>query len=171
MVAEAFKLDTTRLDVLQELGKLSYFMGDSLASYEYYHRFATAKNVLGLDIFPNEDLLVGLAYDKMGYDSIANHYYETFRGFAEKDSSKYQGLFRASYHALMDDKEAAIAELKNFSNEDHVQYWFVRFMETDPIIMKVSDHPDYQAISKKIHDNFWKEHEEMKFRLQEAGVL
>ncbi len=37
--------------------------------------------------------------------------------------------------------------------------------------MKVRSHPEYAAIAKKITNNFWAEHEEMKLRLEEAGVF
>ena len=171
MIAEALALDTTRLDVVQELGKMSYFMEDYEAAYQYYHRFATAKKALGLNIFPNEDILVGYAYEQQGFDSLANIYYEAFREFAENDDSIYRSLLLASYDALKGNTEAAIANLKVFAEQKHIQFWFVRFLETDPIIKKVSDHPDYQAISDKISDNFWAEHEAMKESLREAGLL
>ncbi len=171
MMVKTYRQDTTRIDVLQELGKLSYFMGDTLGAYEYYHDFATRRNTLGLYIYPNEDILVGMAYENMGYDSLANYYYEKYRAYGEVDSTKYKNLFRASYHALMDNKEEAIEALKEFANEKHIQYWFVWSVESDPILRRVSDHPEYDAIVKRISENFWAEHEEVKLRLKEAGLF
>lgn len=171
MVIETFKQDTTRLDVLQNIGKLSYVMGDYKSAYLYYDHFARLRKDLDYGIFMAEDLLIGHSYEMNGFDSMANVYYDSYKEFADNDSSKYQGLLRASYHALLGDADDAIRELRAFSQEDHIQYWFVKYFESDPIILRISNHPEYREIADKITRNFWKEHEELKLRLQEARLL
>ena len=61
-----FKRDSTRLDVVQQLGQLSYFLKDYEKSHFYYDLFLKMKEGMGLDILKERNLEIGFVFAKMG---------------------------------------------------------------------------------------------------------
>jgi hypothetical protein len=45
------------------------------------------------------------------------------------------------------------------------------FLDKDPILLKMSGHPDFKKTVKKIKDKFWSRHREIKKMLEEKEVI
>jgi hypothetical protein len=55
----------------------------------------------------------------------------------------YKELSYSAYFATTGNVDKAIAHLKAFSELDNYQYWFVLFLEGDPIMRQMASHPEY----------------------------
>ena len=171
MIAQTFEQDSTRLDVLQELAKVCYYQGDYEAAYAYYSRFDSARTALNMDIFTSEDLLIGYVYAINGHEARAKEFYASYKQYVDQGSTVYKELGMASYHALHGNIEEGISSLKRFSEHKRIQYWYVKFLDNDPIMDRLKVHPEYQAITEKISEQFWQGHREMRQMLEEANLL
>jgi len=163
--------DTTRLDVLQEIGKLHYYKEDYKQAYAYYEKFNTLKSEAGIAMYPQEDLKIGIVYEKMGLEEKAKPFIEAYKAYCYNDTSIYQPASLAMLHIYEMRYDEAIAELQKFSYEDNFQYWLILFIEEDPLMKQISAYPKYDSTVQRIKDRFWKNHEETKKMLEDNGLL
>jgi hypothetical protein len=68
-------------------------------------------------------------------------------------------------------EEQAIEQLQVFAKEDNIQYWILLFLEKDPVMAPLKDHPQFPGIVQKIKDRFWKNHTKLKKTLEEKGLM
>ncbi len=169
MVRELNK-DTTRLDVLQELGKISYFMRDYESAYGYYKRFLYLKELYQLDIYKHEYLNIAIVWSKVGLVKESEAFLATYKEFADTDQSIYKHLYLMSYYAYLGDKQQAIDHLKLFSQEDNFVYWIVLW-DMDLGDDLLGDLPELKEIMSDIEERFWKTHKATRIILEEEGLL
>jgi len=62
LLVEVFNKDTSRLDIMQEIGKICYYMRDYPGAYYYYKKFNDIRRALNLDIYSSEDAKSGLYF-------------------------------------------------------------------------------------------------------------
>lgn len=163
--------DTTRLDVLQELAKVCYSMGQYEESWSYYRAFVRAKKAYNLDIYPGEDIKIGFVLRQLGMVAESDKYYARFLEYAQSSESIYRQLELSVYQASIGNIDQAIDHLREFTKEEGYQYWLVLFMETDPIMLQMADHPKFPETMKLIRDRFWDQHLEIKEMLEEDGII
>jgi TolB-like protein/AraC-like DNA-binding protein len=163
--------DTTRLDLLQEIGKLHYYNENYKNAYKYYDIFNRLKANAGIKLYPQEDLKIGITYKKMGFEEKGDAFIEAYRDYCYKDTSMYQPASLAMLNIYENNYDEAIAELQKFSYEDNFQYWLILFIEKDPLMKQLSSHHKYKSTVNKIKDKFWKNHEETKTMLEENNLL
>ncbi|MEZ5197162.1 MAG: hypothetical protein R2764_12375 [Bacteroidales bacterium] len=63
-LAEALTKDTTRIDIIREIGKTCYFMRDYQDSYKYYKHYLQITDSYGLDVYPGEDAKIAIVLSK-----------------------------------------------------------------------------------------------------------
>ncbi len=170
-VKRELQKDTTRLDILQEVAKLHYFQKEYDSAYRYYKSYNEMKKARGLDIYPQEDIKIGLTYEKMGFQEEADRLMASYTEYCEKDESIYQPASMAVKYAYEGKTKEAIEELEAFAAKNHFQYWIVLFMGLDPNLEKLEGHPQYQGVMKKIENRFWENHNRLEETLQEKGLL
>lgn len=163
--------DTARLDLLQELGKLYFYKKDYEEALVYYEKFNTLKSNAGINLYPQEDLKIGITYEKLGFKDKAKPFINAYADYAENETSIYQSASLAMLYIYESEYDKAIAELQKFSNQHHFQYWLVLFIEEDPLMKKLSFHPKYKTTMQAIKDKFWEDHEEIKTMLKENNLL
>ena len=83
----------------------------------------------------------------------------------------YKELSYSAYFATTGNVDKAIAHLKAFSELDNYQYWFVLFLEGDPIMRQMASHPEYKSVLKKIDDKFWENHKKIRIRLEDENII
>lgn len=171
LLVSTLEKDSTRLDVLQEVGKIYFYMRDYKTAYAYYKDFINARERENLDIYAYENAKIALVLDKMGFKDEANTYLEAYKTNAEATESIYQNLSLAMYYAYKDDAENAIKHLKLFSEQDDYHYWTVLFLGIDPLIDNMKDEPEFKQILNKIESKFWKRHKRLKKTLDKKGLL
>ncbi len=163
--------DTTRLDVIQEIAKVCYTLGEYEEAWKYYDKFSRLRKEMRLDIYQPEDLKIAFVLDQLGRKEEAKEYYKSFKEYYEKDESIYKDLMMSSYYSATGNIDEGIRYLKAGSEIEGYMYWVILFMDKDPILLKMSGHPDFKKTIKKINDKFWTKHESIKKMLEEKEVI
>lgn len=168
---ETFAKDSTRLDILQEIGKLHFYLGDYDTSFAYYKHFITAKEKYNLAIYPHENLKIAKIFEYAGEKAKAEELSAAYLDYALEDKSIYKNASLAVYFSEKGDSEKAIEHLQLFSEEENIQYWFVLFMNQDPLMKNIKDLPEYNKVMRKIEKQFWKNHKQLRSSLQDKGLI
>jgi TolB-like protein/Tfp pilus assembly protein PilF len=165
------KKDSTRLDILQEVGKLNCFQEDYETAFIYYKKFTEARKNLNLNIYPHEDGRIGLVYEKMGLHEQAAEFFKSYAGYCEKDESIYKSASMALKYAHEGKVDQGIEQLKIFALQDHYQYWVLLFIEMDPLIKPLKKHPEYEGTMRRIKKRFWENQADLRETLEKKGLL
>ncbi|WP_338733647.1 helix-turn-helix domain-containing protein [Mangrovimonas cancribranchiae] len=165
-----WKKDTSRVDITQELGKLYYFQENYEQAYFYYHRYKELQ-LDKVDLYPQENLKIGLVFKEMGYDKKASEYFEAYDAYCKADESIYQPASLAMQLIYQGNYDGAIAKLNEFSQESNFQYWMVLFLEKDPLLKRLKSHPEYDVTISKIKQQFWNQHHELRITLEKNNLI
>ncbi|MCG8307017.1 MAG: helix-turn-helix domain-containing protein [Cytophagales bacterium] len=163
--------DTTRLDILQEVGKIYYYLRDYEAAYGYYEKFTELRAALGLDIYHSENAKIGYVLAKTGKTGASEIIFEKYRATAENDKSIYRNLSLAAYYSYKGDPRNAIEHLKLFSKEDNYHYWIILFLEIDPLMDNIRERPEFRSIMKNLESKFWDYHNQVREVLRNRGLI
>ncbi|MCK4699732.1 MAG: hypothetical protein KAT38_05345, partial [Bacteroidales bacterium] len=171
LLIEALNKDSTRLDIMQEIGKICYFMRDYESAYNYYKKFIEIKETQNLDIFRSENAKIGVVLSKMGLIEESEKYFKDFKDYAENDKSIYKHLNLAVFYSHKGDKQKAIEHMKLFSQQTNYHYWVVIFLKIDPLVDNIKDLPEFKKILNDIEKKFWRSHKQIKASLMEKELL
>ncbi len=171
LLIDALQKDTTRLDILQEVGKMCYYLRDYESALSYYNRFIELRKAQNLDVFRFEHAKIAVVLTEMGLQEESELYFKDYKAVADKDNSIYRHLSLSMYYSYQGDTLNAIEHLRLFSQESNYHYWTVLFVEIDPLIDNMKNHPEFMKILNDIEANFWKKHERIKHSLKENGLL
>tara|TARA_R110002050_G_scaffold56512_3_gene127183 strand:+ start:140928 stop:142988 length:2061 start_codon:yes stop_codon:yes gene_type:complete len=171
LLIKELKKDTTRLDILQEVAKLHYYQEDFETAFLYYEKFVEARKKYEMDIYPHEDIKIGLVYEKMGLQEEASEFFTSYAQYCEKDESIYKSVSIAALYAHQGKFDKAIEQLKVFTSKSNYQYWILIFMDTDPVFKPLKKHPEFDEIMQKIEDRFWDSQHHLKKLLEEKGLI
>lgn len=169
LIAE-WQKDSSRLDILQEIGKVSYFMRDYETAHHYYEMLLAERDANKLDIFWYEELKIGIVYEKLGEKEKAQTLIKNYYEMAVQDSSYYSDIFLYGYYAYKGETNKAIEYLRKFSELDDFQYWFILFGD-DPTDDSINDNPEVERLWQKVKDKFWANHNALKTRLEAQGLI
>ena len=67
--------------------------------------------------------------------------------------------------------DQAIEQLKVFGIQDNYKYWILVFMEIDPLIKPLKNHPEFDEVMQKIKDRFWENQTKLKKSLEAKGLI
>ena len=163
--------DTNRLDILQEVAKICYYLRDNECAYRYYERFDRMRKELGMDIYPLEDAKIALVMEVSGHKARSGRLMEDFLQRAENDNTVHKHLSLSAYYAYHGDEDRALSELRAFSQQEHYYYWNILFIPIDPLFDGVKNLPEFDHIMDDVRDNFWAHHRDLKRRLEEEALL
>ncbi len=166
-----FKKDTTRIDLVQELGKAYYFLKDYEKSYAYYKPFADIRKKYNLTIYREENGRIGFVFDKVGNKLESENYFQKFKSFAENDQSVYKDFYLSMYYSYRGEKENALEHLKLFSKQNNYYYWTILFMPIEPLFDNVRGTPEFQQILKDIEIRFWDNYNQLKTSLERKKLI
>jgi TolB-like protein/AraC-like DNA-binding protein/Tfp pilus assembly protein PilF len=170
MLLNEWKKDTTRLDILQDIGKLYYIDENYESAYSYFKKFVEAREANGLDIYLQENVKIAQVYKEMGLDKEAEKLFNDFSEYCERDQSIYRSINLVWKYAYDGKVNEAIEQLKVFSETENYLYWFL-LIEDEPLIKPLKSHPDFEAIMQKIKDRFWENQAKLKKSLKEEGLI
>lgn len=171
LLLETLQKDSTRLDVMQEVAKVCYFMRDYETAFEYYKKFNKSREALNLSIYPEENIKIAKVMQKVGLPEEAEKYRQAFKIYAENDQSIYKDLNKAMLAAFDGNTQQAIEQLKLFSKEENYHFWILLFLEMDPVLDELKPLPAFQEIMQGIEVKFWDRHERIKTTLKEQQLL
>jgi TolB-like protein/AraC-like DNA-binding protein/Tfp pilus assembly protein PilF len=170
-IIKVLEQDSSKIDVIQEIAKVCYTMNDYKQAWKYYEKMLQIKDQLELKLYESEDLKIGFVLNKLGDAERSKQFYDQFLKYAENNQSIYQALNLASYYAAIGETDKAMTYFKEFAKNESFQYWFVLFLETDPILGQMKGHPDFKTTADLIKQKFWQKHEETEKMLEEKGIL
>jgi TolB-like protein/AraC-like DNA-binding protein/Tfp pilus assembly protein PilF len=171
LLEKEWQKDTTRLDILQEVANFHYYQEDYDGAFFYFEKFIKAKEKYGLDIYPQEDLKVGLVYQKKGLDAQATKFFNSYAAFCEKDESIYKSMNLAMKYVNAGKNDQAIAQLNVFATQENYFYWILIYLEIDPLMKPLKNHPEFKEVIQKIEDRFWKNQTQLRKSLEEKGLI
>ena len=171
LLIEALNKDSTRLDIMQEIGKICYYMRDYESAYDYYKKFLEIREAQNLNIFRYENAKIGLVLAEIGMIRESEKYLDDYKEYADNDNSIYKHLSLSVYYSYKGDTQKAIEHMKLFSQQDNYHYWVVIFLEMDPLIDHIKDLPEFKNILNDIETKFWNNHKLMKASLEEKGLV
>jgi TolB-like protein/AraC-like DNA-binding protein len=165
-----WKKDTTRLDILQNIGKLYYIEENYDSAYSHYKKFVEAREANGLDIYLEENAKIALVYKKMGLDTQAEKFFNDFSKYCERDQSIYRSVNLVWKYAYEGKINEAIEQLRIFSETENYLYWFL-LIEDEPLIKALKTHPEFAGIMQKIKDRFWENQKQLRKSLLEKRLI
>lgn len=171
LLVKEFNKDTTRFDILQDIGKVSYYLGEYDTAYVCYQRFNRYRETQKLDVFQHENLLIGKIYDKMGEHEQAQQFYASYREFLDHTETAYKHLGLVAWYCEENNRDKALEHLKLFTQEDNIQYWIILFLNKTPDKTPIERSAEFQKLSRDIEKKFWANHEKLKEKLEEQGLL
>ena len=169
LIAE-WQKDSSRLDILQEIGKVSFFARDFETAYHYYQILLRERESKGLDVFRYENLKIGIVYKKMGEVEKGEELIDDYYDYAIHDESFYKDVFMYAYYAYTGNEEKAVEHLKAFAALDNYQYWFILF-DDDPTSDNLPNVAEIDLLWQIVVDKFWDNHNRFRTELQEQGLL
>ena len=171
MLIKALEKDTTRFDIMQEIGNICYFQRNWDEAYHYFNKYLVIKNQLQLDAYAHKNLEIAFVCQKVGDRALAEKLLAQFKVFIEQEQSVYRHLFWSSYYAYLGNEDKAIEHILLFANEEHVQIWVPLFTPKEPLNDGIKNNPAFIQAMKTISDRFWKNHKILKKKLQKDGLL
>ncbi|MBX2899069.1 MAG: helix-turn-helix domain-containing protein [Cyclobacteriaceae bacterium] len=171
LLLNEFQRDTNRYDILQDIGKVSYYLKDYNAAYNYYKRFNRQREEKKLDAFEYENLVIGRVYELAGEKEKAKEFYARYRKYLDRDQTAYRNAGLALYYCQMNDRAKALEHMRLFSQEDNIQYWVILFMDKGPELTETEASPEFKKILQEVARKFWINHEKLKLKLEEQGLL
>lgn len=165
-----YNKDTSRVDILQDIGKVSYYLRDYKGAYQYYKKFLAFRELHQLDIYKHENLIIAFVLAQVGQKKKSEELMKGYRDFLENDKSIYRDLGYSSYYTFLGDQKKAVEHMKRFSKEDNVQYWIILFLEGDPV-MSMNKDPEFMKYFNEAKSRFWKTHDELKLILDQNNLL
>ncbi len=171
LLLQALKKDTTSLDILQDVAKSYYYLRDYQRSYKYYKKFIDTREALKLDIYPGENAKIGMVLSEVGLEEESKKYFEDYLAYANNDQTIYKYLSLSAYYSFMGEKEKSIEQLRIFSQQDNYYYWIILFLDIDPLLDNIMDHPEFKPILEDIESRFLDYHKRMEISLHEKGLI
>jgi tetratricopeptide (TPR) repeat protein len=161
--------DTTRVDIVKEVARLSYCIGDYPAAYKYYSKMLQLMEAQHLDLYRNDYLTIAIVYKKVGQRQKADEFLKQFKNYIDQDKTMYKNLQLGMYYAHLGDSQKSIEHLRLFSKEDNFVYWALLLNE-DPIMQYMKDMPEFKKVMGDIEANFWRRNKQTKQMLEDKGL-
>lgn len=171
LLKETLQRDSTRLDVIQEVGKVCYYMNDYQEAFHYYQWFLSIKNAMNLDIYRFENAKIGFVFETQGLHDAADKLFADYYNYAENDQSIYKHLSLAVYLAQRNENEQALQHLSIFARQDNFHYWVLLFLKIDPLVNSIKDTREFKQIYQEMENGFWKNHEQIRKSLARKNLL
>lgn len=154
--------DTTRLDVLQEIAKVCYYLRDYESSYDYFSAFVEARDFYNMDIYRNIDGEIGFVYAQMGKDAESKAYMVRFKDYIDHNPTIASDVELAMYYSYIGETEKALDHFEIYAMNENVHYWSLLFLNREPLFDNISDTKRFKAIFEKMTTKFWERHERIK---------
>jgi len=168
---EVLAMDSTNLEVLRDNGIVNYFLRDFKTAYIYFNKINEIRDSYNLNIFAGENGKIALTMSKLGYEDRAKKYINEYFEYAQNDRTIYKHLSLTAYYSYIGETEKAIEQLRIFSEQEDYYYWLILFLEPEPLMDNIRDHPDFHKLVDDIEKKFWNYHKRIKDSLEKEGLI
>ncbi|QNR25599.1 helix-turn-helix domain-containing protein [Croceimicrobium hydrocarbonivorans] len=169
-LSRLYRRDTNAMDVLQDLAKLHYVLEDNDSAYFYFSKLVRHREANNLELYTYENAKIAYVYRALGYRAKADSLFADYVAYCEANDSKYQNAHQAIRYAYAQDWEKSLEYLEQFSQEDHIQYWFL-LLEYEPLVKPMKEKAEFTRVFQQIKDRFWANHRKMREDLEGKGLL
>lgn len=167
---EVLKMDSTRIDVVQEVAKTYYLQDNYEIAYLYYKALLNARKKYNLSLFIHENVKMAIVYRDLGYLSEADSIIQEYKDYSENNQTEYKNLLISGYYAYQQDDEKAMEYLQEFSMVEDFHYWTL-YLPNEPHFKHLIDKPEFKEIMKKLETNFWQRHDRIREKLEKEGLI
>lgn len=171
LLVDVYQKDTSRLDVIQEVAKVSYFLRDYSTALSYYQKFIEINDSNNLNLYTGEYAKMGYTFREMGLQDDSRRLFEEYYLYAQDTSDPYHHLSMAAYLADNDQLEEALDHFRKYAIQDDYSYWILLFLELDPLLEPIISLPEGQKVLSEMKVQFWNRHKDVRERLESEGVL
>lgn len=168
---QLYQKDTLRTDLVNEVAKLYYYQEKYKESHKYYEKFDRLVSSNGINMFPQEKIKMAIVYTKIGDTAKAQEFLADYDEYLKNDNSIYKPASQAIKYLYQGKLEKAMDQYKIFASKSDFQYWVVLFLEEEPLLNDLKSHGDYKVTMQKIYHQFWDDHETVKKKLKENGLI
>ena len=133
MLVETLKMDTNRLDVLQEIGKICYYLRDYEESYYYYKKFIDLRKALNMQVYRHLHAEIAMVMNELGKKDEAKMYLDDYRDYLDNDQSIYHSAGMATYYAYIGEADKSIEQLKVFAQQENYHY----LLKDRPLLLSI----------------------------------
>ncbi|NNF36651.1 MAG: helix-turn-helix domain-containing protein [Saprospiraceae bacterium] len=113
LLVDVYQKDTSRLDVIQEVAKVSYFLRDYSTALSYYQKFMEINDSINLTAYTGEYAKMAYTFREMGLQDESRRLFEEYFLYAQDTSDPYHHLSMAAHLTENDDLEEALDHLEN----------------------------------------------------------
>lgn len=165
------KKDSMRIDLLQEVAKSYYYLGNFKEAIKYYEKFIHLKELYQLDIYPSENAKIALCYREVGQEALAEKFIQQYQQWAGEDVSVFKNYNLAIYYSYRNQPDLAIDYLRKFTAESNFHYWTILFTEIDPLTFPMQQNVDFKPVFKQVKQNFQDFHERIARHLKSNDLI
>ena len=171
LLKSEYARDSSRFDILQDLGKVSFYLREYDSAYLYYERFNRIREEQKLNVYVHENMIIGEVYEKVGRIEEGKQYIQSYRDYLEGDQTVYKNLGLAVYSAHHGEFATALEYLRLFAKEDNIKVWVILFLTEDPAMDEFKKNPEFQEIWSGIEKKFWENNRKIREKLEEEDLL
>lgn len=175
---KGYMIDSTNIDILNQLGHSYMFHGQYKESLKYYKKWLERLKEIGS--FSVSDMhRIGYIYWKNGYKKEAEYYFDKQIEYCHsliKSGRPYAQLFYTYYdlagvYAFRGEKDKAYENLISFNQRQRMPLWMVILIKHDPLFDNMRNEPEFQLIVRDVKAKFQAEHERVRKWLEEQKML
>lgn len=170
-LSTAYGMDTSRIDLLEEIGMICYYQRDFENAYRHYSTYLEYLESRNLEFSLGSFAKIGAVFSEMGLKEESESYFREFLDYAEADQSMYQHLSLSVYYAYKGETQKALEHLELFSHEEKYPYWYLLFLNIDPLFDNIVDLPEFQEILTDMESRYWDNHQNIRASLKRKGLL
>ncbi|MCG8582259.1 MAG: helix-turn-helix domain-containing protein [Bacteroidales bacterium] len=171
LLIKALAKDSTRFDIMQEIGNICYYQRDWETAGKYFDQFLQIRGYLKSNAYSHKDLEMAYVYKQLGQHEKEQKLFNQFKSLMEQDQSVFQYLFKASYYAYLGEDDKAIKNLELFTQGDNIQLWVLLFTPIDPMIDSFKDKPEFINVMNQMESRFNHKRDRLKTKLEEEDLL
>lgn len=181
---KGYAIDSTNVDILNNLGFNYMSLGQFKESLKYYKKWVERLKVIG-NLTPNNRHRlnnmhrIGYVYWKNGYKKEADFYFDKQVEYCNnlvKSGRPYAQLYYTHYdlagvYAFRGEKEKAYENLRSFNQRQRMPLWMARLIKNDPLFDNMRNEPEFQQIVWDVNAKYQAEHNRVGKWLEEQKML
>jgi len=181
---KGYAIDSTNVDILNNLGFNYMSLGQFKESLKYYKKWFERLKVIGNLTTNNMYRLnnmhrIGYVYWKNGYKKEADFYFDKQVEYCNnlvRSGRPYAQLYYTHYdlagvYAFRGENEKAYENLRSFNQRQRMPIWMARLIKNDPLFDSMRNEPEFQQIVRDVEAKYQAEHERVRKWLEEHKML
>lgn len=164
------QMDTSRLDVIQEVAKSYFNLQDYPNAWKYYNRLLQSREDQNMSLFIHENIKIAWVCKQLGDKKKEEELLAEYLNFVNTDQSIYQPMLLSAYYAYTNQPDSALEQLNLFAQNNDYHYW-VNYIPDQPYYRDLRENKEFIQIMKKLKNKFWSRHEEIRKQLKNEGVI